>query len=81
ATTPWIALIACDNNATNASLETDVFTQAANRGAVGVLLYSLYSEYCFLQQPYIMDNVSHPIDIFIPPNLHSSSYVFFFFVI
>src|SRR6266851_8221892 len=37
ATTPWIALIACDANTTNASQDVDVFTLASDRGAVGAV--------------------------------------------
>ena len=37
ATTPWIALVACDANATDASQEVDVFTLASDRGAVGAV--------------------------------------------
>lgn len=37
ATTPWIALVACDANATNASQDVDVFTLANDRGAVGAV--------------------------------------------
>ena len=37
ATTPWIALVACDGNATHASQDIDVFTLANNSGAVGAV--------------------------------------------
>jgi hypothetical protein len=37
ATTPWIALVACDGNATHASQDVDVFTLANDRGAVGAV--------------------------------------------
>jgi hypothetical protein len=37
AATPWIALVACDANATDASQETDIFTLANERGAVGAV--------------------------------------------
>jgi hypothetical protein len=37
ATTPWIALVACDANATHASQDVDVFTLANDRGAVGAV--------------------------------------------
>jgi hypothetical protein len=37
ATTPWIALVACDANATHASQDVDVFTLANGRGAVGAV--------------------------------------------
>ncbi|KAH8996429.1 hypothetical protein EDB86DRAFT_3064367 [Lactarius hatsudake] len=35
ATTPWIALVSCDANATHASDFYDIFTLASDRGAVG----------------------------------------------
>jgi hypothetical protein len=37
ATTPWIALVACDANATHASQDVDVFTLANDRGAIGAV--------------------------------------------
>ena len=37
ATTPWIALVACDANATDASQEIDIFTAAKDRGAVAAV--------------------------------------------
>ena len=37
ATVPWIALVACDANATHASQDVDVFTLANGRGAVGAV--------------------------------------------
>ena len=40
ATTPWIALVACDANATHASQDTDIFTLANDRGAVGAVRIS-----------------------------------------
>lgn len=46
--TPWIAMISCDVNATNASQEEDVFTLARDKGAVAavgqfsIVLASLY---------------------------------------
>ena len=43
--TPWIALVSCDYNATNASQEVDIFTLARDKGAVSAvsLLYCLLS--------------------------------------
>lgn len=37
ATTPWIALVSCDANSTNASQDVDIFTLAMERGAVGAV--------------------------------------------
>jgi len=36
-TTPWIALVACDANATNASQDVDIFTFVSDRGATGAV--------------------------------------------
>ncbi|OSD07120.1 hypothetical protein PYCCODRAFT_1442528 [Trametes coccinea BRFM310] len=51
-TTPWIALVSCDTNSTNASLEDDIFTLAQERGAVAGLLYSLHSVTCYINPEY-----------------------------
>src|SRR5262245_37542363 len=37
ATTPWIALVACDTNGTAYSLENDIFTLARDRGAIAAV--------------------------------------------
>lgn len=37
ALTPWIALVSCDKNATNASMEEDIFTLARDKGAVSAV--------------------------------------------
>jgi len=36
-TTPWIALVSCDANSTDASMEDDIFTLARDRGAVSAV--------------------------------------------
>ncbi|KAI8993874.1 hypothetical protein BD414DRAFT_480700 [Trametes punicea] len=51
-TTPWIALVSCDTNSTNASMEDDIFTLAQERGAVAGLLYSLHSVTCLINPEY-----------------------------
>ncbi|EGO25282.1 hypothetical protein SERLADRAFT_465174 [Serpula lacrymans var. lacrymans S7.9] len=51
-TTPWIALIACDYNSTQASMEVDIFTLARERGAQSALLYSNYSQACIINPAY-----------------------------
>ncbi|RDB25079.1 hypothetical protein Hypma_007906 [Hypsizygus marmoreus] len=51
-TTPWIAMVSCDFNATDASQEEDVFTLARDKGAVAALLYSLYSLACVINREY-----------------------------
>ncbi|KAG1751567.1 uncharacterized protein EDB91DRAFT_1234886 [Suillus paluster] len=50
--TPWIALVACDANATNYSEQVDIFTMASSAGAQSALLYSLYSETCAINPEY-----------------------------
>ncbi|KJA19899.1 hypothetical protein HYPSUDRAFT_143064 [Hypholoma sublateritium FD-334 SS-4] len=50
--TPWVALIACDENATDASMDKDIFTLAHDKGAVSALLYSLYSIACVINPSY-----------------------------
>jgi len=50
--TPWIALVSCDFNATDASQEVDIFTLARDKGAGAALLYSLYSEACIINPEY-----------------------------
>ncbi|KAF9255640.1 hypothetical protein L218DRAFT_883717, partial [Marasmius fiardii PR-910] len=52
AKTPWIALVSCDQNATNASQEIDIFALARSKGAVGALLYSLDSFACVVNPEY-----------------------------
>ena len=37
ALTPWIALVSCDKNATDASMEIDIFTLARDKGAVAAV--------------------------------------------
>ncbi|KAH6914059.1 RING-7 protein [Coprinopsis sp. MPI-PUGE-AT-0042] len=81
--TPWIALVSCDRNATNATMDEDIFTLARDRGAVAALLYSLDSVACVINPEYTnpaaFDQVfnifatqsktsSHLVNDFYPPN-------------
>ncbi|KZT42470.1 hypothetical protein SISSUDRAFT_980047 [Sistotremastrum suecicum HHB10207 ss-3] len=50
--TPWIAFVACDANATDASQLYDIFTLAQDRGAVSALLYSQWSDSCVINPEY-----------------------------
>ncbi|KAJ8475038.1 hypothetical protein ONZ45_g15745 [Pleurotus djamor] len=59
---PWIALVSCDANATHASMETDVFTLARDKGAKAALLYSLRSEACVINAEYSKQDIV--LDIF-----------------
>ncbi|KAG0704496.1 hypothetical protein DFH29DRAFT_1037815, partial [Suillus ampliporus] len=64
-TTPWIALVSCDANATNYSEEVDIFTMASSAGAQSALLYSLYSETCAINPEYADPaNFDQVFDIF-----------------
>ncbi|CAE6522568.1 unnamed protein product [Rhizoctonia solani] len=63
--TPWIALISCDKNSTNASNDTDIFTSARDRGAIAALLYSTKSEACLINPSYTnADEFDQILDIF-----------------
>ncbi|EIN11932.1 hypothetical protein PUNSTDRAFT_125055 [Punctularia strigosozonata HHB-11173 SS5] len=66
-TTPWIALVSCDGNATNPS-ETDIFTLASQRGAVAAILWSNYSVACAIRidAAYVA-----PLDVFSTHSLTS----------
>ncbi|KAF9475532.1 hypothetical protein BDN70DRAFT_813981 [Pholiota conissans] len=63
--TPWIALVSCDKNATNASIDEDIFTLARDMGAVSALLYSLSSVACVINPSYSDPTTfDHVFDIF-----------------
>ncbi|KAF9447498.1 hypothetical protein P691DRAFT_646978, partial [Macrolepiota fuliginosa MF-IS2] len=49
---PWIAMVSCDVNATDASMDIDIFTLARDKGAVAALLYSLHSIACVINPEY-----------------------------
>ncbi|SJK97688.1 uncharacterized protein ARMOST_00941 [Armillaria ostoyae] len=73
ATTPWIALVSCDFNATNASQEIDIFTLARDKGAVSALLYSLYSTACVINPEYAdPETFDQVFDIFSTQSLTSA---------
>ncbi|PSR70731.1 hypothetical protein PHLCEN_2v13388 [Hermanssonia centrifuga] len=72
-TTPWIALVSCDTNATNASQSDDIFTLARNRGAVAALLYSLLGARCQINPDYAdPQNFDQAMDIYVTPSLFAS---------
>ncbi|TFY76720.1 hypothetical protein EWM64_g7293 [Hericium alpestre] len=72
-TTPWIALVACDFNATHASQEDDIFTLARDRGAVGALLYSEWSQACIVNPEYADPNEFEQVmDIYSTQSLSSA---------
>ncbi|GJE92146.1 E3 ubiquitin protein ligase [Phanerochaete sordida] len=75
-TTPWIALVSCDDNSTDASMEDDIFTLARDRGAVSALLYSVYSERCVINSDYANpENFDQVMDIFSSPSLSASQMI------
>lgn len=64
-TTPWIALVSCDDNSTNFSENIDIFTMASSAGAQSALLYSLYSNTCVINPEYADPaNFDQVFDIF-----------------
>ncbi|KAK7053280.1 hypothetical protein VNI00_003906 [Paramarasmius palmivorus] len=71
--TPWIALVSCDFNATDADQEIDIFTLARDKGAKSALLYSRYSSACVIN-PYYADPSSFDqvFDIFSTQSLTSA---------
>ncbi|TFK89078.1 hypothetical protein K466DRAFT_519611 [Polyporus arcularius HHB13444] len=75
-TTPWIALVSCDANSTDASMEDDIFTLARDRGAVAALLYSLKSVSCYINSEYSNPaNFDQVMDIFATQSLTSSKII------
>ncbi|ORY89025.1 hypothetical protein BCR35DRAFT_324024 [Leucosporidium creatinivorum] len=52
---PWIAMINCDTNGTDYSLEDDIFTLTRDQGAQAALLYSLTSQGCLMNEEYLND--------------------------
>ncbi|PFH51499.1 hypothetical protein AMATHDRAFT_142301 [Amanita thiersii Skay4041] len=77
--TPWIAMVSCDANATNASMEVDVFTLARDKGAKAAaskrshLLYSLYSLACVINPEYAdPETFDQVFDIFSTQSLTSA---------
>ncbi|KAH9171176.1 hypothetical protein EDB89DRAFT_2071081 [Lactarius sanguifluus] len=72
-TTPWIALVSCDTNATHASDFYDIFTLANDRGAIGALLYSEWSRACIINPEYTDPTSFNPLmDIFSTQSLASA---------
>jgi len=75
-TTPWVALISCDANATDASQTIDTFSLARDRGAVAAYLYSLYSDRCQINPVYAdPTNFDSVMNIFTSPSLTFSKLV------
>ncbi|KAH9848567.1 hypothetical protein C2E23DRAFT_889017 [Lenzites betulinus] len=75
-TTPWIALISCDGNATQGSTDRDIFTLARERGAVAAVLYSLTSPVCQISPQFVSQARMNPIlDIYTTNSLSSSALI------
>ncbi|KAI0827253.1 hypothetical protein BC628DRAFT_1368527 [Trametes gibbosa] len=75
-TTPWIALISCDGNATQASATQDIFTLAKERGAVAAVLYSLTSPACQINPQYTSQARMGPaLDVYATQSLSSSALI------
>ncbi|RXW24955.1 hypothetical protein EST38_g867 [Candolleomyces aberdarensis] len=71
--TPWIAMVSCDKNATDASMDIDIFTLARDKGAVAALLYSLTSLACVINPEYADPaNFDQVFDIFSTQSLTSA---------
>ncbi|KAJ2918584.1 hypothetical protein MD484_g1857, partial [Candolleomyces efflorescens] len=71
--TPWIAMVSCDKNASDASMEIDIFTLARDKGAVAALLYSLSSLACVINPEYAdPENFDQVFDIFSTQSLTSA---------
>lgn len=71
--TPWIALVSCDANSTDASQVNDIFTIARDRGAVAGLLYSNYSSACIINKEYADPNhFDQVFDIYSTQSLDSA---------
>jgi hypothetical protein len=74
--TPWIALVACDANATNASQDVDIFTLARDAGARSALLYSIHSQECIINPEYAdPSNFDQVIDVFSTQSLTSATLI------
>ncbi|GAA98915.1 hypothetical protein E5Q_05603 [Mixia osmundae IAM 14324] len=70
---PWIAYINCDTNGTlgTYSMETDIITLCRDKGAVAVMLYSLTSVGCLVNEEYL-DNFEKVLDVFATTDVQSS---------
>lgn len=53
---PFIALISCDLNQPNTTLDNDIFTMANSSGAIAALLYSSTSAACLINPSYADPN-------------------------
>jgi len=74
--TPWIALVSCDANATNASKHFDIFTLARDRGAVAAVVYSLSSTACVINPEYADPTVFDQVfDIFSTQSLNDAKMI------
>ncbi|KAF9030549.1 hypothetical protein BDZ89DRAFT_1159278 [Hymenopellis radicata] len=70
---PWIALVSCDFNVSSFNPAVDIITLAADHGAVGVILYSLFSSTCVLDTD--SSQFGHPLNVFSPWTVQTSKLI------
>ncbi|RPD66670.1 hypothetical protein L226DRAFT_565468 [Lentinus tigrinus ALCF2SS1-7] len=68
--TPWVALVVCDSNATDAS-QDDIFARAKSSGAQAAVLYSLFSQTCVVTPNYS----NSPLDVYVSKSLTISKLI------
>ncbi|KAJ3539195.1 hypothetical protein NMY22_g4840 [Coprinellus aureogranulatus] len=74
--TPWIAMVLCDRNASDASMDIDIFTMARDKGAVGALLYTVDSLACVINPEYADHSLFDQVfDIFSTQSKTSASLI------
>lgn len=70
---PFIALISCDHNITNTTLDNDIFTMANSSGAIAALLYTTNSQACLINPDYANpDNFDRVLDIYTTVRMSSA---------
>ncbi|KAF8313126.1 hypothetical protein DL93DRAFT_2036581, partial [Clavulina sp. PMI_390] len=73
---PFIALISCDRNVTNTTLDNDIFTMANSSGAVAALLYTTTSQACLINPDYANPkNFDRVLDIYTTVRMSNAKYV------
>lgn len=73
---PFIALISCDYNQPNTTLDNDIFTMANSSGAIAALLYSTTSAACLIDPEYAdPEQFDRVLDIYTTVTRSSARYV------
>lgn len=73
---PFIALISCDLNQPNTTLDNDIFTMANNSGAIAALLYSTSSAACLINPAFAdPDSFNRVLDIYTTVTVSSARLV------